>query len=136
MKKNIFVSLAAAVVLLFSSCSKDIDLAGTTWKSDPINTNDNLLGESVTLIYDATINFTDATNYTNTTNATITFMGQTIPYSRSVDGTYTFNGENGMFDGEHPFTYDKKDKTITMVSNINFDPIGDYTITLTFTQMK
>ena len=140
MKKNIFVALAAAVVLLFSSCSKDIDLAGTTWKSNTINKTVTMYGMSGTLAFDMTINFTDATNYTGTQTATVTISGQTFSDSDSDSGTYTFDGENGMFDGEQPFTYNKKDKTITVVLTIDDaeaqEILGSDPITLTFTQQK
>ena len=137
MKKNIFLALTAAVVMLFTSCSKDIDLAGTTWKANYSNSI-SYMGMSGTVTLDLTINFTDATNYKLDETASVSIMGQTMPQSSSDTGTYTFDGENGMFDGEQAFTYNKKDKTITTTITIDdaefAEIFGSDSITLTFTQ--
>ena len=138
MKKNIFVALAAAVVLLFSSCSKDIDLAGTTWKSNTYSNTLTYMGMSMGFTMDLTINFTDATNYTLNTTATASVMGQTQNFNDSSTGTYTYDDGEGMFDGEQSFTYDKKTKTITTAVPVGNDEIaallGESEITFTFTQ--
>ena len=137
MKKNIFLAMAAVVVMFFTGCSKDIDLVGTTWKANYSNSI-TYMGMSGTVSLDLVINFTDATNYKLDQSASVTIMGQTMPQSSSETGTYTFDGENGMFDGEQAFTYNKKDKTIT--TTITFDDaefeemFGSNSIALTFTQ--
>ena len=140
MKKNIFVALAAAVMLLFSACSKDIDLVGTTWKSNTINQTINYMGMSGTVTMDLTIQFTDATNYTLTTAGSVSIMGMSQPINDTENGTYTFDGENGMLDGEQAFSYNKKDKTLNTTIKVD-DPeyaefIGSDEIVLTFTQQK
>ena len=140
MKKNIFVALAAAVMLLFSACSKDIDLAGTTWKSNTVNQTITYMGMQGTVTLDLTVQFTDATNYTMTTIATVSMMGMTQPFDDTENGTYTFDGENGMLDGEQPFTYNKKDKTITTTIKMDDSEYSEFfgtdEIILTFTQQQ
>ena len=140
MKKNIFVALAAAVVLLFSSCTKDIDLTGTTWKSNTYNNTITYQGMSGTVTMDLVLTFTDATNYTLDYTGSVSIMGYNMPITDSQNGTYTYADGEGMFDGEQPFTYNKKDKTITTVLKAD-DPeyaeiIGEEGIVLTFTQQK
>lgn len=121
MKRNIFLALAAAVVMLFSSCSKDIDLVGTTWKADTYTQNITYMGMQASITMDFTLKFTDATNYTIDESATVTIMGQSQSQNDSNTGTYTFDGENGVFDGEQAFTYNKKDKTLNLTVT-NDDP--------------
>lgn len=121
MKRNIFLALAAAVVMLFSSCSKDIDLVGTTWKADTYTQNITYMGMQASITMDFTLKFTDATNYTIDESATVTIMGQSQSQNDSSTGTYTFDGENGVFDGEQTFTYNKKDKTLNLTVT-NDDP--------------
>lgn len=121
MKRNIFLALAAAVVMLFSSCSKDIDLVGTTWKADTYTQNITYMGMQASITMDFTLKFTDATNYTIDESATVTIMGQSQSQNDSSTGTYTFDGENGVFDGEQAFTYNKKDKTLNLTVT-NDDP--------------
>lgn len=121
MKRNIFLALAAAVVMLFSSCSKDIDLVGTTWKADTYTQNITYMGMQASITMDFTLKFTDATNYTMDESATVTIMGQSQSQNDSSTGTYTFDGENGVFDGEQAFTYNKKDKTLNLTVT-NDDP--------------
>lgn len=121
MKRNIFLALAAAVVMLFSSCSKDIDLVGTTWKADTYTQNITYMGMQASITMDFTLKFTDATNYTIDESATVTIMGQSQSQNDSNTGTYTFDGENGVFDGEQAFSYNKKDKTLNLTVT-NDDP--------------
>lgn len=46
MRKNIFVTLAALVVMLFTSCSKDIELEGTYWNwNTDVDITDEILEE-------------------------------------------------------------------------------------------
>lgn len=140
MKKNVFVALAAAFVLLFSACTKDISLPGTQWQSN-YNTTATVEGIQATVNMHFVLNFTDATNYSLTMNGTLAAMGQTLDIPADTEnGTYTFDGENGMFDNEQAFTYKKKDKTIIVVIKAD-DPdfnemMGSEDVTLTFTQVK
>ena len=129
MKKSIFLAMAAVVVMFFTGCSKDIDLTGTTWKSNTISAS----YQGMTMTLDMVLNFKDATNYDLTANVTAPIIGT---QSTTESGTYTFDGENGVFDGEQNFSYNKKDKTL--VINIDDAEMTQmYGIsTLTFTQQK
>lgn len=138
MKKNIFLAMAAVVVMFFTGCSKDINLVGTTWKSNTLTGTYTEAGMTAEASLTMTINFKDATNYDMTADMSISFMGQTIPMgdTDTESGTYTFDGENGVFDGEQPFSYNKKDKTL--VINIDDAEITQMfgTSTITLTQQK
>ena len=135
MKKNLFVALAAAVMLLFSACSKDIELAGTTWKTGTITETVTYQGIQANVTMDFTINYTDATNYTVSYTGTVSAYGYTLPMDGEQSGTYVFDGENGVLtnsDGEsQTFTYNKKDKTITAVAEVD-----GFSMNLVFTQQK
>ncbi|MCR4965392.1 MAG: hypothetical protein K6A41_07015 [Bacteroidales bacterium] len=139
MKRNIFFTLAACLVMLLTSCSKDVDLAGTTWQANYSNTS-TIEGTEGSVSVDMTLNFKDEINYSMTVNSTVTVMGQTMPGEVvNEDGTYTFDGENGMFDGEQPFTYHKDNKTITTTIELDAEDaemFGSDHITLTFKQKK
>lgn len=140
MKKNIFVALAAAFMLLFSSCNKDIDLVGTQWKANYTNTI-SYEGMSMNMSMDFVLNFVDATNYTMTGSGSFTMMGYTETQDpETSNGTYTFDGENGVFDGEQAFSYNKKDKTIVVKTKIDEEEtaamMGSDEIVLTFNQVK
>ena len=126
MKKNIFLAMAAVVVMFFTGCSKDIDLVGTTWKSNTISAS----YQGMTMSLDMVLNFKDATNYDLTANVTAPIIGS---QSETESGTYTFDGENGVFDGEQNFSYNKKDKTLTIpVTDAEFTQMfGISSITLT-----
>lgn len=140
MKKNIFLAMAAVVVMFFTGCSKDIDLVGTKWQAT-YNSTVNIEGVEATMNMNLTLNFVDATKYTLTYNGTAQAMGMSMPIPEETEeGTYTFDGENGMFDQEQAFTYNKKDKTIVMTMQDD-DPeftemMGTNSVTLTFTQVK
>lgn len=138
--KSIFLALAAAVMFLFSSCSKDLDLSGTNWKAT-YNSSISYMGIPIDMNLNFDLKFVDATNYSMTSDGTMTAMGQ----SRDLDtdtnnGTYTFDGENGVFDGEQAFSYNKKDKTIVVKMKIDepemAEMFGTDELTLVFTQVK
>lgn len=139
MKKSVFFTLAACfVMLLTTSCSKDIELPGTTWKAN-FNNNVTYMGIDATIAMDMTLNFTDATNYKMDVSIVMTAMGQSMPQNDSETGTYTFDGEKGMFDNEQAFTYDKKEKTIVVVFNLDDEEaemFGTNSIVLNFKQQK
>lgn len=89
-----------------------------------------------------TLNFKDASNYSITATGEVTIMDQTQNMEEdTTEGTYTFDGVNGMFDDEQPFTYDEKDKTITAIMDLGDDTdlvaiFGANQITLVFKQVK
>lgn len=135
MKKNIFVALAAAFMLLFTSCSKDIDLAGTTWKTGTIDKTVTYQGISAKVSMDFILKFTDATKYDLTYTGSVKVLGRTQSMDGDSKGTYTFDGENGVLtdsEGEtQTFSYNKDDKTITAVAEIDA-----FSMNLVFTQQK
>ena len=137
MKKNIVFTLAVAFVMLFASCSKEVKLPGTTWTANYSNSF-TYQGLQASVALDMTLKFIDETKYTMDVTSSATVMGQTMPASTDTqNGTYTFDGEKGVFDGEQEFTYNKDDETITTVINVEEDEaemFGTDKITLTFKQ--
>lgn len=138
MKKNIFIAMAAVVVMLFTSCSKDIELPGTKWKANYSKTL-SYQGVDASVNMNFLLNFTNATQYSLTTSGTMSAMGMTQNMdSETTTGTYTFDGEKGVFDGEQTFTYDKKAETITVEQKIDDEELvaifGTDKLTLTFSQ--
>ena len=139
MKRNIFLTFAALFVLLFSSCSKDIDLNGTKWKSD-LSKSITYMGMEGAANFTFDLHFVDATKYTLGMSGNISIMGQNMPVpEQSQEGTYTFDGEKGMFDEEQPFTYNSSKETITVDMTIDeqefVNAFGTNTLTLTFKQI-
>lgn len=138
--KSIFLALAAAVMFLFSSCSKDIDLVGTNWKANYANTL-TYAGMTIDMNMNFDLKFVDGTNYTMATSGTMVALGQTRNLdNETTNGTYTFDGENGVFDGEQAFSYNKKDKNIVLKMKIDepemAEMFGTDELTLVFTQVK
>lgn len=137
MKRNVVFTLAVAFVMLFASCSKEVKLPGTTWTANFSKTI-TYMGASGNVSLDMTLKFIDETNYTMDVTSSATVMGQTMPPSTdSQKGTYTFDGEKGVFDSEQEFTYNKDDEIITTVINLEEDEalmFGSDKITLTFKQ--
>ena len=140
MKKNIFLTVAAAVMLLFTSCSKDIDLNGTQWKANFSKTV-TYEGVEASLNMNFNVQFTGETTYKMTESGTMTAFGQTFDMdAETTEGTYTFDGEDGKFDGETSFSYDKKNKSLVVELEIDDEEtaemFGSDKITLVFTQVK
>ncbi|MBO7488813.1 MAG: hypothetical protein J6T88_00895 [Bacteroidales bacterium] len=136
MKRNVVFTLAVAFVMLFASCSKEVKLPGTTWKANFSNSA-TVQGISANVAMDLTLKFVDETKYKMDVTLTMSAFGQTSTESDSQDGTYTFDGENGVFDGEQSFTYNKDDKTITTIIELEDEDalmFGSNKITLTFTE--
>ena len=123
--------------MLFASCSKEVKLPGTTWTANYSNSV-TYQGLQASVALDMTLNFVDETNYKMDVSIATTMMGQTMPaQNESESGTYTFDGEKGVFDGEQDFTYNKDDETITTVISLEEEEalmFGSDKITLTFKQ--
>ena len=149
--RNIFAAIFAAVALLFSSCSKDIDLTGTSWESThtvdmtEMITSDPDMAEYADMLLAAVggkflIDYSIIIDYTTENAGAITMavnpsasMNQPAELKPLFDAmtqaeteamTYTFDGENGTItiDNEtENFTYNKSDKTITMTFS-DLDP--------------
>ena len=155
MKKTLFVAFLACITMMFVSCKKEKTLNGTTWKAQIVSTED--MGEdqmeaTLTTTLDFTLKFIDASkaSMTMTSSATATMGGQTFPMpdmssTATVDLTYTFDGEKGTLTGVDeetgkpetiPFTYNKKDNTIT-ISHTEVDEDGEpFTIEMVFKEVK
>lgn len=138
MKKNIFIAMAALVMMVFTGCSKEVDLAGTNWKANYSKTL-TYQGMSADVTMNFALSFVDAANYKMITSGTMSAMGMTQNIeNETTNGTYTFDGEKGVFDGDQTFTYDKKAKTITVEQKIDDEEVaamfGTDKLALTFTQ--
>ena len=155
MKKTLFVAFLACITMMFVSCKKEKTLNGTTWKAHTVTTEDmgdDQMEATLTLTIDGTLKFIDASkaSMTMTSSATATMGGQTIPIpdmngTITSDATYTFDGEKGTLTGVDeetgkpetiPFTYNKKDNTIT-ISHTEVDEDGEpFTIEMVFKEVK
>jgi len=138
MKKSIFFTLAACFVMMLTSCSKEIELEGTTWTAN-FSKEINYQGVGASVSMDMTLTFTDATAYKMEQHAVVTMMGQTFPQDETGTGTYTFDGEKGVFDGEQAFTYDKDAETITTSIKLDDESaeiFGTNSLDLVFKQKK
>ena len=127
-------------MLLFTSCSKDIDLNGTQWKANFSKTV-TYEGVEASLNMNFNVQFTGETTYKMTESGTMTAFGQTFDMdAETTEGTYTFDGEDGKFDGETSFSYDKKNKSLVVELEIDDEEtaemFGSDKITLVFTQVK
>lgn len=151
MKKTLFVAFLACITMMFVSCKKEKSLNGTSWKTQTVTTEDMGIGV-ITITIDGTLKFIDASkaSMSLTTSATATMGGQTMPLpdmssTETVDLTYTFDGEKGTLTGIDeetgkpetiPFTYNKKDNTIT-ISHTEVDEDGEpFTIEMVFKEVK
>lgn len=153
MKKTMFLALLACVTMVFTSCNKEKELPGTSWKTHTVIDQDMTM-EGITahlnMIMDGTMKFTDATNgtMTITSSGSISAMGMTLPLDSDEETTvftYTFDGEQGtitMTDEEDgsisvPFTYNKKENTITISQKEVDEETGmEMNIEMVFTEVK
>ena len=153
MKKTLFLALLACVTMVFTSCNKEKELPGTSWKTHTVIDQDMTM-EGITahlnMIMDGTMKFTDATNgtMTITSSGSISAMGMTLPLDSDEETTvftYTFDGEQGtitMTDEEDgsisvPFTYNKKENTITISQKEVDEETGmEMNIEMVFTEVK
>lgn len=135
MKKGLFLAMIAFVAMVFTSCSKELELDGTTWVAT-YNETTTMDGVSGTANLTFTLNFKDKTSGTMAVNGSIAIssMGSPIPMNYSENFTYTFDGTNGTMtsNGESQnFSYDKDSKHISMTSS---DSEMGVNTTLTFSQ--
>lgn len=149
MKKTLFLALLACVTMVFTSCNKEKELPGTSWKTHTVLDQDMTM-EGITahinMVFDGTMKFTDATKGTMemSTSGTISAMGMSMPLDSELETTsftYTFDGEAGTLtdpDGETiPFTYNKKDNTINISQTERDDETGmEMKIEMVFTEVK
>lgn len=131
MKKFLFLAFVSTAMLLTSSCSKDVDLTGTTWNYNE-TTTETYEGISMTNTVNADMEFTSETAGSMAVVDSVTFMtfmGQSSEVENTnYPFTYTFDGESAGTltatitdeDGETEtsavnFTYDAEAETITVV---------------------
>lgn len=153
MKKTLLVALLACLTIMFASCKKEKTLNGTNWKTHTTTTQqvgEGALSLTANITFDGTMSFTDATNGSMTINfsGTAEGMGLSNPIeSQNLTRTftYTFDGEKGTLTGKDhtgaestlPFTYNKKDNTITISENMVDEETGiSLKVVLVFTEVK
>ena len=153
MKKTLFVALLACFTMMFTSCNKEKELPGTSWKTHTVIDQDMTMegiAAHINMIMDGTMKFTDATKGTMsmTTSGTMSAMGMTFPIDAeesTTNFTYTFDGEAGTMtatdeDGETstiPFTYNKKENTIVISQTERDEETGmEMSFEMVFTEVK
>ena len=153
MKKTLFLALLACVTMVFTSCNKEKELPGTSWKTHTVIDQDMTMegiAAHLNMIMDGTMKFTNATNgsMTLTTSGTVSAMGMTFPLDAEEETTaftYTFDGEAGTLtatdeDGETstiPFTYNKKENTIVISQTERDEETGmEMSFEMVFTEVK
>ena len=143
MKKTLFLALLACVTMVFTSCNKEKELPGTSWKTHTVIDQDMSM-EGITahinMVMDATMDMT--------TSGSMSAMGMTLPIDNeeeTITFTYTFDGEAGTLtstdeDGETetiPFTYNKKDNTIVISQTERDEETGmEMKFEMVFTEVK
>ena len=153
MKKTLFLAILACFTMVFTSCNKEKELPGTSWKTHTVIDQDMTM-EGITahlnMIVDGTMKFTDATkgSMTITTSGTMTAMGMSFPLDadeETIAFTYTFDGEAGTLtatyeEGETetiPFTYNKKENTILISQTERDEETGmEMHLDMVFTEVK
>ena len=153
MKKTLFLALLACVTMVFTSCNKEKELPGTTWKTHTVVDRDMTMegiSAHLNMVMDGTMKFTDASNGTMemTTSGSMSAMGMTFPIESELVKTaftYTFDGEAGTLtasdeDGEVstvPFTYNKEDNTIVIAYHDTDEETGlEINVEMVFTEVK
>ena len=93
--RNIMMALVAIAALLFSGCSKNVDLAGTHWNGVYVSISEQQ-GEVYTFYITYDMYFTDATNgYFDIRVDYSIGSGSPIEYgSANMPFTWTFDGES------------------------------------------
>ena len=153
MKKTLFLALLACVTMVFTSCNKEKELPGTTWKTHTLVDQDMSM-QGVTahlnMTMDGTMKFTNATNGTMVmaTSGTVSAMGMTFPFAPNevtTAFTYTFDGKAGTLTGTDEdgnpstitFTYNKEDNTIVVDYHVLDEETGlELNVDMVFTEVK
>lgn len=152
MKKTLFVALLACFTLMFASCNKEKELNGTKWKTHTTTSQQiNMEGVAATvnMTIDGTMEFTSTTagSMTLTISGSVSAMGMTFPMDAETNTegfTYTFDGESGVLTATDedetvtlPFTYNKKDNTITVTMKEKDEETGmEMNIEMLFNEEK
>ena len=153
MKKTLFLALLACVTMVFTSCNKEKELPGTSWKTHTVVDQDITMegiSAHLNVVMDGIMKFTDATKGTMemSTSGSASAMGMTFPLDPetvTTTFTYTFDGEKGTLTGTDedgnpstiPFTYNKKENTIAVAYHDTDEETGlEINVEMLFTEVK
>lgn len=116
MKRTLLAILAAAATLLVASCSS-FDIPGTRWAGKAKGTI-SMGGLSATVGMCDTLQFTGEASGKLIQKSYTEAMGTTVEgEATTTDFSYKFDGSEGtitMNSKSHPFTYNRRDKSLTV----------------------
>ena len=119
MKKFIFAALMTFVMIGMSSCSKDKDLSGTSWKGH-LNSRTTMTMYDETIVYavdaDVTVTFTSEEAGTIKTVGTVSMDDMTLPLNQTSGFSYTYDGK-----GEGTMTVKDQDSGADVTTRFTID---------------
>ncbi len=119
MKKFLFVALMTFVMIGMSSCSKDKDLSGTSWKGH-LNSRTTMTMYDETIVYavdaDVTVTFTSEEAGTTKTVGTVSMDDMTLPLNQTSGFSYTYDGK-----GEGTMTVKDQDSGADVTTRFTID---------------
>ena len=119
MKKFLFVALMTFVMIGMSSCSKDKDLSGTSWKGH-LNNRTTMTMYDETIVYavdaDVTVTFTSEEAGTIKTVGTVSMDDMTVPMNQTSGFSYTYDGK-----GEGTMTVKDQDSGADVTTRFTID---------------
>ena len=119
MKKFLFVALMTFVMIGMSSCSKDKDLSGTSWKGH-LNSRTTMTMYDETIVYavdaDVTVTFTTEEAGTTKTVGTVSMDEMTLPMNQTSGFSYTYDGK-----GEGTMTVKDQDSGADVTTRFTID---------------
>lgn len=119
MKKFLFVALMTFVMIGMSSCSKDKDLSGTSWKGH-LNSRTTMTMYDETIVYavdaDVTVTFTSEEAGTTKTVGTVSMDEMTLPLNQTSGFSYTYDGK-----GEGTMTVKDQDSGADVTTRFTID---------------
>lgn len=144
MKKLLLVAFVACMTVFATSCSKEKELAGTTWTYTISETETGEIEGmpmEITVNGTVTLQFVDQSNGKLTMEMSLIMGGMNLgSQSETQEFTYTFDGTNGTMTAEgvsQNFTYNKEDNTITLTETGVDEETGEtITETMVFNEVK
>ena len=119
MKKFLFVALMTFVMIGMSSCSKDKDLSGTSWKGH-LNSRTTMTMYDETIVYavdaDVTVTFTSEEAGATKTVGTVSMDDMTLPLNQTSGFSYTYDGK-----GEGTMTVKDQDSGADVTTRFTID---------------
>ena len=119
MKKILYFALMTFVMIGMSSCSKDKDLSGTSWKGH-LNSSTTMSMYGETVVYavnaDVTVTFTTEEAGTTKTVGTVSMDDMTLPLNQTSGFTYTYDGK-----GEGTMTMKDQDSGADVTTRFTID---------------